>query len=100
MNFYAMTWHVELSGALYRYHLVLETPDANLSNGMRQLNSGHTQYVNRAQGRVGHLFQGRFKAILVERERDQLEPARDARCGAESRARRNAGGAGRLAVEQ
>ncbi len=58
------------------YHLLLETPDANLSKGMRQLNGVYTQYVNRAHGRVGHLFQGRFKAILVERERDLLELAR------------------------
>jgi REP element-mobilizing transposase RayT len=58
------------------YHLLLETPDANLSKGMRQLNGVYTQYVNRAHGRVGHLFQGRFKAILVERERYLLELAR------------------------
>jgi REP element-mobilizing transposase RayT len=57
-------------------HLLLETPDANLSKGMRQLNGVYTQYVNRAHGRVGHLFQGRFKAILVERERYLLELAR------------------------
>jgi REP element-mobilizing transposase RayT len=58
------------------YHLLLETPDANLSKGMRQLNGVYTQYVNRAHGRVGHLFEGRFKAILVERERYLLELAR------------------------
>lgn len=59
-----------------RYHLLLETPDGNFSKGMRQLNGVYTQYVNRTHGRVGHLFQGRFKAILVEKERYLLELAR------------------------
>lgn len=58
------------------YHLLLETPDANLSKGMRQLNGVYTQYVNRTHTRVGHLFQGRYKAILVEREGYLLELAR------------------------
>jgi REP element-mobilizing transposase RayT len=58
------------------YHLVIETPDANLSRGMRQLNGVYTQYVNRAHGRVGHLFQGRFKGILVEKDQYLLELAR------------------------
>jgi len=43
------------------YHLLIETPDANLSKGMRQLNGVYTQYVNRTHGRVGHLFQGGFR---------------------------------------
>ena len=50
------------------YHLLIETPDANLSKGMRQLNGVYTQWFNRAHGRVGHVFQGRYKAILVEKE--------------------------------
>ena len=50
------------------YHLVIETPDANLSRGMRQLNGIHTQAFNRAHGRSGHVFQGRYKAILVDRD--------------------------------
>ena len=50
------------------YHLVLETPDGNLSKGMRQLNGIYTQQFNQAHQRVGHLFQGRYKAILVERD--------------------------------
>lgn len=58
------------------YHLVVETPDANLSRGMRQLNGIYTQQVNRTHGRVGHLFQGRFKGILVERDSYLLELAR------------------------
>jgi REP element-mobilizing transposase RayT len=47
------------------YHLLIETPEPNLSLGMRQLNGVYTQRFNRRHGRVGHLFQGRFKAILV-----------------------------------
>jgi putative transposase len=58
------------------YHLLMETADANLSQGMRQLNGVYTQHVNRTHGRVGHLFQGRFKGILVERESYLLELAR------------------------
>src|SRR5574342_859448 len=49
------------------YHLLVETPKANLSIGMRQLNGIYTQSFNRRHKRVGHLFQGRFKAILVEK---------------------------------
>lgn len=51
------------------YHLVLETPDGNLSTGMRQLNGIYTQQFNQSHQRVGHLFQGRYKAIVVERDR-------------------------------
>ena len=58
------------------YHFVVETPDANLSKGMRQLNGVYTQMTNRRHGLVGHLFQGRFKAILVERDAYLLELAR------------------------
>ncbi|RRQ21110.1 transposase [Thiohalobacter thiocyanaticus] len=58
------------------YHLVVETPEANLSRGMRQLNGVYTQTFNRRHGLVGHLFQGRFKGILVEREAYLLELSR------------------------
>jgi putative transposase len=58
------------------YHLLVETPKANLSIGMRQLNGIYTQSFNRAHKRVGHLFQGRFKAILVEKESYLLELCR------------------------
>ena len=50
------------------YHWVVATPEANLSRGMRQLNGVYTQRFNRRHARAGHVFQGRFKAILVERE--------------------------------
>jgi REP element-mobilizing transposase RayT len=58
------------------YHLLVETPEPNLSRGMRQLNGVYTQTFNRAHGRVGHVFQGRFKSILVEKESHLLELAR------------------------
>lgn len=50
------------------YHLVLHTRMANLSRLMRHLNGVYTQRFNRRHGLVGHLFQGRFKAILVDRD--------------------------------
>ena len=58
------------------YHLLVETAKANLSIGMRQLNGIYTQSFNRRRNRVGPLFQGRFKAILVERESHLLELCR------------------------
>ena len=58
------------------YHLLVETPVANLSQGMRQLNGVYTQRFNRAHGRVGHVFQGRYKAILVEKNSYLLELSR------------------------
>lgn len=58
------------------YHILIETPDANLSKGMRQLNGVYTQWFNRAHQRVGHVFQGRFKGILVDRDTYLMELAR------------------------
>ncbi|SMC23707.1 REP element-mobilizing transposase RayT [Andreprevotia lacus DSM 23236] len=58
------------------YHLVVETPEGNLAQGMRQLNGVYTQHVNRRHRRVGHVFQGRYKAILVEKEGYLLELSR------------------------
>lgn len=58
------------------YHLLIETPDGNLSQGMRQLNGIYTQTFNRRHGRVGHIFQGRFKAVIVEKESHLLELCR------------------------
>ena len=57
-------------------HLLVETPLANLSQGMRQLNGVYTQAFNRRHNRTGHLLQGRYKAILVEKESHLLELAR------------------------
>ena len=50
------------------YHLVLETPEGNLAQGMRQVNGLYTQWYNRRHGHVGHVLQGRYKAILIERD--------------------------------
>jgi putative transposase len=58
------------------YHLLVETPKGNLSLGMRQLNGIYTQAFNRSHRRVGHLFQGRYKAILVQKEAHLLELCR------------------------
>lgn len=58
------------------YHLLLETPDGNLSHAMRDIGGRYTQQFNRRHRRVGHLFQGRYKAILVEKESFLLELAR------------------------
>lgn len=58
------------------YHLLIETPDGNLSKGMRQLNGVYTQRFNRKHKRVGHVFQGRYKAIIVQKDSYLLELAR------------------------
>ena len=58
------------------YHLIIETPQANLSKGMRQLNGLYTQRYNRLHKRVGHVFQGRYKAILVDKDSYLLELCR------------------------
>jgi putative transposase len=58
------------------YHILIETPEANLAQGMRHLNGVYTQRYNRTHARVGHVFQGRYKAIMVERDSYLLELAR------------------------
>ncbi|BCR05533.1 hypothetical protein DESUT3_26020 [Desulfuromonas versatilis] len=58
------------------FHLVIETPDGNLSKGMRQVGGVYTQAFNRRHGKSGHLFQGRYRAILIEKERHLLEVIR------------------------
>lgn len=58
------------------YHLMIETPDANLSQGMHHLNATFCQAHHRRHDTVGHLFQGRFKAIVIDRESYLLELAR------------------------
>ena len=58
------------------YHLVIETPEINLPKGMRQLNGIYTQLYNRRHRTVGHLFQGRYKAILIQKESHLLEVCR------------------------
>ena len=58
------------------YHLVIETPEGNLISGMRRLNGVYTQMFHRRHGRVGHLFQGRYKSIIVDQEGYLLELCR------------------------
>jgi putative transposase len=58
------------------YHMIIETPDGNLSKGMRQLNGVYTQLFNRRHRRVGHVFQGRYKAILIDKESYLLDVSR------------------------
>jgi len=71
------------------YHLLVETPRPTLSRGMRQLNGVYAQWFNRRHSRVGHLFQARFHASLVERDEHllavaayiPLNPVRAGLCG-------------------
>jgi len=58
------------------YHLLIETSQPTLSKGMKYLNGIYTQRCNRRHDRVGHVFQGRFKAILVDTETYLLELSR------------------------
>ena len=58
------------------YHLLLETPAGNLSRIMRHVNGAYTTYFNVKRGRAGHLFQGRYKAILVEADEYATELSR------------------------
>jgi len=58
------------------YHLIVETPEGNLSRGMLHLNGVYTQRFNSRHKRVGHLFQGRYKSILVDKDSYLLELCR------------------------
>ena len=58
------------------YHLVLETPLGNLVKVMHGLNSSYTGYFNRRYARTGHVFQGRYKAIVVDKDAYLLELSR------------------------
>ncbi len=58
------------------YHLVIETPSANLNSIMHYINSSYTNYVNRKMKRAGHLLQGRYKALLIDHDSYLLELSR------------------------
>jgi len=58
------------------YHLLIETNSSTLSKGMKYLNGTYTQFFNRTHKRVGHVYQGRFKAILVDKDNYLLELSR------------------------
>ncbi|PYJ69641.1 MAG: addiction module toxin RelE, partial [Verrucomicrobia bacterium] len=64
-------FHLRLHGYVLmsnHYHLLVETPRGGLSRALRYLNGVYTQAFNRRHRRVGHLFQGRYKAILVDKD--------------------------------
>jgi len=58
------------------YHLLLETPRGNLRQILHHLNTSYTNYFNAKTGRVGHLFQGRYRAILVDKDTYAMELSR------------------------
>ena len=58
------------------YHLLVETPRGGLNRALRYLNGVYTQTFNRRHKRIGHLFQGRYKAILVDRDSYLLQLSR------------------------
>jgi len=58
------------------YHLILETPNADISKIMHYINGSYTGYINRRKRRSGHLFQGRYKSILVDVDSYLLELSR------------------------
>ncbi|HET7712134.1 MAG TPA: transposase [Thermoanaerobaculia bacterium] len=58
------------------FHLVLQTPEPNLSRGMHWLNTAYVGWFNRRHERSGHLYGGRFKAFLIEKETYLLEVLR------------------------
>jgi len=58
------------------YHLLVETSQANLSRAMQWVNVSYSVWVNRRHRRMGHLFQGRFKAIILDRDESALELSR------------------------
>lgn len=58
------------------YHMLLETPRGNLSEIMQHINGAYTTYFNVKRKRTGHLFHGRYKAILVEADEYALELSR------------------------
>lgn len=58
------------------YHLLIETPRGNISAFMQSLNTAYTTYFNRKRRRIGHLFQGRYKALLIEADSYLLQLSR------------------------
>ena len=58
------------------YHLLLETPAGNLSQIMHHVNGAYTTYFNVKRARSGHLFQGRYKAIVIEKDEYAKELSR------------------------
>jgi putative transposase len=90
---FALRWHGYVLMPNH-YHLIVETPQSNLCRAMQWLNVSYTVWFNRRHRRSGHLFQGRFKAILLDWEDRGVElsryvhlnPVRTARFGLSKRA--------------
>jgi putative transposase len=74
-NLYAVKVHAYVLMENH-FHLVLMTPEANLSAFMQRFNTTYTVYYNRRHKRSGHLYQGRYKAILLEEDSYLLELSR------------------------
>jgi putative transposase len=81
------------------YHLLMETPEANLSRALQWLNVSYSVWFNRRHRRSGHLFQGRFKAVLIEEDSGfqrvgryvHLNPVRVVGLGLDKRSRKTSG---------
>ncbi len=58
------------------YHLLMETPNGNISKIMHHINGAYTNYINRKRNRSGHLLQGRYKGILIDQDSYLLELSR------------------------
>src|SRR5437016_2699492 len=70
-------WRVHAYSLLEdRYELLIETPVGGLSHGMRSLNGRYTRRFNLSHGRKGPLLDGRYRSILVQKERYLLEMCR------------------------
>ena len=62
-------WNIRISAYCLmsnHYHLLVQTPDGNLSRAMRHINGVYTQRFNRRHKKEGQLFRGRYKGVLVE----------------------------------
>ena len=73
------TFNVSLHGYVLmenHFHLILETHEANLGKLMQRFNTAYTVYYNRRHSRDGHLYQGRYKAILIDADEYLMEPSR------------------------
>jgi REP element-mobilizing transposase RayT len=66
LNIYSVKLHAYVLMPNH-FHLLVETPLGNLAEFMRQFNITYTSYFNRQHKRVGHLYQGRYRSILVEK---------------------------------
>ena len=64
-----------LEGAQEKF-MIIETPNANIGKVMHYINGSYTNYINRKRNRSGHLFQGRYKAILIDQDSYLLELSR------------------------